>query len=57
MTAKAIEYMIVDGLKLAEPFMHIAQRIRDPEEFLWLTDDLLPEIERSKDPVCSLVLS
>ncbi|KAJ3886836.1 hypothetical protein GG344DRAFT_56758 [Lentinula edodes] len=49
-TAKAIEYMIVDGLKLAEPFMHIAQRIRDPEEFLWLTDDLLPEIERSKDP-------
>ncbi|KAJ3988712.1 HD-domain/PDEase-like protein [Lentinula detonsa] len=49
-TAKAIEYMIVDGLKLAEPYMRIARRIKNPEEFLWLTDDLLPEIERSQDP-------
>ncbi|KAJ4475018.1 HD-domain/PDEase-like protein [Lentinula aciculospora] len=49
-TANAIEYMIVDGLQLAEPFMHLAERIRKPEEFLWLTDDLLPEIERSQDP-------
>ncbi|KAJ3717984.1 hypothetical protein C8R42DRAFT_157395 [Lentinula raphanica] len=49
-TARAIEYMIVDALKLAEPYMHIARRIRDPEEFLHLTDDILPEIERSTDP-------
>ncbi|KAE9406824.1 hypothetical protein BT96DRAFT_987093 [Gymnopus androsaceus JB14] len=49
-TAKAIEYMIVDALMLAEPYLNIAERIKDPKEFLWLTDDLMQEIQKSRDP-------
>lgn len=44
--------MIVDGLLLADPYMKIAERIKKPEEFLHLTDDIMNEILRSKDPVC-----
>ncbi|RXW22620.1 hypothetical protein EST38_g3245 [Candolleomyces aberdarensis] len=49
-TARAIEYMIVDALLLAEPHMKIAERVYDPERFLYLNDYILNEIERSKDP-------
>ncbi|KAJ2912276.1 hypothetical protein MD484_g8137, partial [Candolleomyces efflorescens] len=49
-TARAIEYMIVDALLLAEPHMKIAERVYDPEKFLYLNDYILNEIERSKDP-------
>ncbi|KAF5379301.1 hypothetical protein D9757_007646 [Collybiopsis confluens] len=50
-TAKAIEFMIVDALLLAEPFLHIAGKIRKPEEFLYLTDNLKEQILASSDPV------
>ncbi|KAJ7683564.1 hypothetical protein B0H17DRAFT_1205071 [Mycena rosella] len=49
-TAKAIEYMIVDALILAEPFMKIADQIEIPKKFLYLTDDIMPRIESSEDP-------
>ncbi|KAI0640534.1 HD-domain/PDEase-like protein [Trametes meyenii] len=49
-TAKAIEYMIVDALTKAEPAMHIARRLEDPREYLYLTDHIQTEIEASKDP-------
>ncbi|OSD01974.1 HD-domain/PDEase-like protein [Trametes coccinea BRFM310] len=49
-TAKAIEYMIVDALTKAEPVMHIARRLEDPKEYLYLTDYIQIEIEASKDP-------
>ncbi|EIW62271.1 HD-domain/PDEase-like protein [Trametes versicolor FP-101664 SS1] len=49
-TAKAIEYMIVDGLTKAEPVMHIAKRLENPREYLYLTDHIMTEIEASKDP-------
>ncbi|KAJ7740601.1 hypothetical protein B0H16DRAFT_1566945 [Mycena metata] len=49
-TAKAIEYMIVDALILAEPHLKIADRIEVPRKFLYLTDDIKPRIESSEDP-------
>ncbi|KAH9887730.1 HD-domain/PDEase-like protein [Cubamyces lactineus] len=49
-TAKAVEYMIVDALMKAEPVMHIAHRLEDPKEYLYLTDAIQLEIEASKDP-------
>ncbi|KAJ7983116.1 hypothetical protein DFH06DRAFT_1172457 [Mycena polygramma] len=49
-TAKAIEYMIVDALILAEPHMKIAEQIDIPKKFLYLTDDIMPRIESSEDP-------
>ncbi|TBU43954.1 HD-domain/PDEase-like protein [Dichomitus squalens] len=48
--AKAIEYMIVDALKLAEPVMNIARRLEDPKKYLHLTDHIQTEIEASEDP-------
>lgn len=50
-SARAIEYMIVDALLLAEPHMKIAERVYDPGSFLYLNDYILNEIERSKGPV------
>ncbi|CDO76374.1 hypothetical protein BN946_scf185011.g38 [Trametes cinnabarina] len=49
-TAKAVEYMIVDALTKAEPVMHIAHRLENPKEYLYLTDYIQTEIEASKDP-------
>ncbi|KAI0368467.1 HD-domain/PDEase-like protein [Pilatotrama ljubarskyi] len=49
-TAKAIEYMIVDALTKAEPVMHIANRLDNPREYLYLTDHIQVEVEASKDP-------
>ena len=43
--------MIVDALKLADPYMKIAERVYDPERFLRLTDFIMNEIEASKAPV------
>jgi hypothetical protein len=51
-SAKAIEYMIIDGLKKAESYMKIADRIEDPKKFLHLTDDIMGRIESSEDAVC-----
>ncbi|KAJ7688301.1 hypothetical protein B0H17DRAFT_1203108 [Mycena rosella] len=47
---KAIEYMIVDALILAEPFMKIADRTEIPDEFLHLTDCIMRQIESTRDP-------
>lgn len=47
--------MIVDALLLAEPHMHIANRVNDPESFLYLTDHIMKEIEMSQQPVGLLI--
>ncbi|KAF5362672.1 hypothetical protein D9758_009635 [Tetrapyrgos nigripes] len=49
-TAKAIEYMIIDALLLAEPVLHFAKDIRDPKRYLHLTDALFQRIQQSEDP-------
>ncbi|KAJ7071732.1 hypothetical protein B0H15DRAFT_88799 [Mycena belliarum] len=49
-TAKAIEYMIVDALILADPILKIAGQIDIPEKFLYLTDDIMKRIQSSNDP-------
>nr|GAT43933.1 predicted protein [Mycena chlorophos] len=46
-TAKAIEYMIVDALKLADPFLQIAGRIKSPKTFMYLADNIEQEIKAS----------
>ncbi|KAJ3506577.1 hypothetical protein NLJ89_g6795 [Agrocybe chaxingu] len=48
--AKAIEYMIIDGLMAAQPYMKIAECITDPNKFLYLTDGIMPRIESSEEP-------
>ncbi|PPQ80277.1 hypothetical protein CVT26_008850 [Gymnopilus dilepis] len=50
LVAKAIEYMIIDGLLKAEPHLKIAERVLDPKKYLHLTDDIMPFIEASEDP-------
>jgi hypothetical protein len=47
--------MIVDALLLAEPHMQIANRVNDPERFLYLTDHIMKEIEMSQQPVGLLI--
>ncbi|KAJ7636745.1 hypothetical protein FB45DRAFT_788822 [Roridomyces roridus] len=49
-TAKAIEYMIVDALILAEPYMKIAEQIEIPEKYLHLTDSIEERIKASTAP-------
>ncbi|KAJ7751975.1 hypothetical protein B0H16DRAFT_1546960 [Mycena metata] len=49
-TAKAIEFMLVDAWKAADPVMNYADRMSDPAKYLYLTDDIVQEIERSTDP-------
>ncbi|ETW84707.1 hypothetical protein HETIRDRAFT_313664, partial [Heterobasidion irregulare TC 32-1] len=47
---KAIEFMIIDALLAADPYMKIAECIEQPSEYISLTDDIMPFIERTKDP-------
>lgn len=49
-TARAIEFMIVDGLLKAEPYMQIAKRIDNPDRYLHLTDAILERIQESEEP-------
>ncbi|KAF8522437.1 hypothetical protein BU17DRAFT_64366 [Hysterangium stoloniferum] len=49
-TAKSIEYMIVDTLVKADPYLKIAARIHNPKKFVHLTDEILLEVERSECP-------
>ena len=49
--ARAIEYMIIDALKAAEPKLRIAGQIKDPKRYVFLTDDIMARIESSDDPV------
>ncbi|KAJ1779606.1 hypothetical protein LPJ77_001234 [Coemansia sp. RSA 2523] len=48
--AKAIEFMIVDAMLIADPVLHISQAVTDPRRYQTLTDNLLYEIERSTEP-------
>ena len=43
--------MIIDALLAADPYMQIAKCIEQPSEYISLTDDIMPFIERTKDPV------
>lgn len=43
--------MIVDALLAAEPFLKIAEQVNKPEKYVYLTDDIMPTIERSTEPV------
>ena len=49
-TARAIEYMLIDALKAAEPVMKIANLIHDPKKYVHLTDNIKARIEESDDP-------
>ncbi|KZP19123.1 HD-domain/PDEase-like protein [Athelia psychrophila] len=49
-TAKSVEYMIIDALLAAEPYLKIAEQVDKPEKYVFLTDDIMPTIERSTEP-------
>ncbi|KIM32352.1 hypothetical protein M408DRAFT_326950 [Serendipita vermifera MAFF 305830] len=48
--SRAIEYMVVDTLLAADPYMKLSQQIDDPSRYIFLTDSVLEEIERSSQP-------
>ena len=52
--AIAIEHMIIDALLSAEPHLKIAKRVFEPEKYLHLTDNIMPFIEASTEPVTNL---
>ena len=43
--------MIIDTLLLAKPYLKIADQIRDPTRYLYLTDDIMSRLEMNRDPV------
>lgn len=45
--SKSIEYMVCDALILANPYLKIFDQLDNPEEFCYLTDGILNDIERS----------
>ncbi|KAF8318219.1 hypothetical protein DL93DRAFT_2095395 [Clavulina sp. PMI_390] len=49
-TGKAIEYMVVDALIEADRVLKFSEMIDNPDDYVNLTDDILLQIERSKDP-------
>lgn len=49
-TARAIEYMLIDMLIKAEDVMKIAEQIYHPDQYMYLTDNLLERIEMSREP-------
>lgn len=49
-TCRAIEFMLIDALKAAEPVMKIANRIYNPKKYVFLNDSLKSRIEESDDP-------
>ncbi|KAJ1986013.1 hypothetical protein H4R33_003607 [Dimargaris cristalligena] len=46
----AIEHMLVDALVKAEPYLKLTEALHDPERYLYLTDDILRDVERSAIP-------
>jgi deoxynucleoside triphosphate triphosphohydrolase SAMHD1 len=50
-TARAIEFMIVDGLVAAEKKLKIAEQIFKPQRYLHLTDAVMENILASQDLV------
>ncbi|KAG9105682.1 hypothetical protein FRC07_009124 [Ceratobasidium sp. 392] len=49
-SAKAVELMIIDALVQADPYLGLTDKIHKPDEYLYLNDSILLEIERSKCP-------
>ncbi|KAG6331004.1 hypothetical protein ID866_8084 [Astraeus odoratus] len=49
-TTKAIEYMIIDALLAAEPYLKVANLVDKPDRYMFLTDNLLSKIEESTGP-------
>jgi hypothetical protein len=46
--------MIVDALLLANSVYHFEDKVRDPAAYVYVTDDVLTNIENSKNPeLCS----
>lgn len=43
--------MIIDALVLADPYLHLADKTHNANEYLHLNDSILLEIERSTCPV------
>ncbi|KAJ2755798.1 hypothetical protein GGI19_001344 [Coemansia pectinata] len=48
--AKAIEFMLVDALLIADPILQISQSITNPHMYQSLTDEIVRDIERSPAP-------
>jgi hypothetical protein len=43
--------MLIDAVLAAEPVLKIADQISDPNWYLTLTDNIMPFIQASSDPV------
>ena len=54
---RAIEYMVVDAFVAADEYLGISNMIDNMEDYLYCTDSLLEEIQKSKAPVSALILS
>lgn len=48
--AKAIEYMMLDGLLSANQHLRFAEHVKDPSKYLHLNDSLMLRIESSEQP-------
>ncbi|KAJ2785643.1 hypothetical protein GGI15_001844 [Coemansia interrupta] len=48
--AKAIEFMLVDAMTIANPVLRISDAIHDPRQYQNLTDEVIRDIERSREP-------
>ncbi|KAJ2387693.1 hypothetical protein GGI05_004010 [Coemansia sp. RSA 2603] len=48
--AKAIEFMLVDAMIIANPVLRISDAIGDPRLYQNLTDEVLRDIDRSSEP-------
>ena len=48
--------MVVDALLAAEPIMHFADHVTNPEKYLHLTDSIIELIQMSNDRVSSASL-
>lgn len=49
-TAKAIEYMLIDAVLAAEPYLKIAEQIENPKQYVYLTDDIKLRIQSTTEP-------
>ncbi|CEO98235.1 unnamed protein product (mitochondrion) [Plasmodiophora brassicae] len=47
--SKSIEYMITDAFIAADSHLGISSSINDPDRFLYMTDSIVQQIERSSD--------
>jgi deoxynucleoside triphosphate triphosphohydrolase SAMHD1 len=43
--------MVVDALLAADPILKLSEQITDPDRYVFLTDSIIEEIERSSRPV------